>query len=315
MALVLSLGIGGAISWRAYRQSRPVGYRPDESSTDITSELARGLPPDAPRPRFTDVTRAAGLGEFRNFTGPRTGAMPEDIGPGLAWGDFDNDGDDDLFLVSAGGALNVPENQLQPCALFENLGHPLGALNAERLPSSPSSARSEPAGWRVDNCFAFGENLAPLPFESCLHGWLARTADLPSAAAPRVKELGVCSNAPGQGRSVSIGRRRGDETLTSSVGWTLRGPRQIVSLLTSSPTGCGLADRAALRSALRICPRRFPGFGMHRTEARAWQETGHSEPDQVKLEKLHEESTKNSDWVTLGGGGVRRRIARPGRAD
>ncbi|MSU61078.1 MAG: tetratricopeptide repeat protein [Pedosphaera sp.] len=115
---VLSSSLGALI----YFTSRPAQYRPDEQSADITSDLARNLPPETPKPRFTDVTRAAGLGEFRNFTGVRTGEMPEDIAPGLAWGDFDNDGDDDLFLVSAGGALNVPENQLQPCALFENLG-------------------------------------------------------------------------------------------------------------------------------------------------------------------------------------------------
>ncbi|MBI3417573.1 MAG: VCBS repeat-containing protein [Verrucomicrobia bacterium] len=114
--------LGTALGALIYFKTRPVAYRPDEQSADITSDLARNLPPETPKPRFTDVTRAAGLGEFRNFTGARTGEMPEDIGPGLAWADFDNDGDDDLFLVSAGGALNVPENQLQPCALFENLG-------------------------------------------------------------------------------------------------------------------------------------------------------------------------------------------------
>ena len=118
-ALVL---VGAALGALIYFKTRPAQYRPDEDSADITSELARNLPADAPKPRFTDVTRAAGLGEFRNFAGARTSEMPEDIGPGLAWGDFDNDGDDDLFLVSAGGALNLPENQLQPCALFENLG-------------------------------------------------------------------------------------------------------------------------------------------------------------------------------------------------
>ncbi|MBK8001486.1 MAG: VCBS repeat-containing protein [Verrucomicrobia bacterium] len=48
--------------------------------------------------------------------------MPEDIGPGLAWGDFDNDGDDDLFLVSVGGTMSLPEGQLLPCALYENRG-------------------------------------------------------------------------------------------------------------------------------------------------------------------------------------------------
>lgn len=102
--------------------TRPAQYRPDEQSADITSDLSRALPPGAPRPDFTNVTAAAGLAAFRNFAGPRTSQMPEDIGPGLAWGDFDLDGDDDLFLVSAGGALNLPTEQLEPCALFENLG-------------------------------------------------------------------------------------------------------------------------------------------------------------------------------------------------
>lgn len=121
--LCLAVIGGTAIGVVIYLKTRPAQYRPDEQSADITSDLARHLPPDAPKPRFTDVTSAAGLGGFRNFTGSRTAEMPEDIGPGLAWGDFDNDGDDDLFLVSAGGALNLPENQLQPCALFENLGN------------------------------------------------------------------------------------------------------------------------------------------------------------------------------------------------
>lgn len=122
---LLGLGavLGGGLGSFLYFKTRPVQYRPDETSADITSDLARSLPPDAPKPRFTDVTRAAGLADFRNFTGMRTAEMPEDIGPGVTWGDFDNDGDDDLFLVSVGGALKLPENQLQPCALFENLGN------------------------------------------------------------------------------------------------------------------------------------------------------------------------------------------------
>ncbi len=113
---------GIAAGTAIYLKSRPTQYRPDEQSADITSELARNLPPDAPKPRFTDATRAAGLGAFRNFAGQRSSEMPEDIGPGLAWGDFDNDGDDDLFLVSVGGTMSLPESQLLSCALYENLG-------------------------------------------------------------------------------------------------------------------------------------------------------------------------------------------------
>ncbi len=101
---------------------RPPPYEPGEVSADVTSELSKNLPPDAPKPRLTDVTAEAGLGAFRTFGGARTSQLPEDNGPGLAFADFDNDGDDDVFLVSAGGALNLDLGQLAPCELHENLG-------------------------------------------------------------------------------------------------------------------------------------------------------------------------------------------------
>jgi Flp pilus assembly protein TadD len=106
-----------------YRSLRPVTYRPGESSHEITRKLSRPLPDDAPDPLFSDVTASAGLDAFQSFAGERSSQLPEDMGSGLAWGDFDRDGDDDLFLVAAGGALTTDPSGWASCALYENQGN------------------------------------------------------------------------------------------------------------------------------------------------------------------------------------------------
>jgi enediyne biosynthesis protein E4 len=149
--VVLAL-IGALVTWRIRKENAPEEYTPGEASKDITSALStpvaqatpvtlktvknavnsrvvdrlvdpgRNLPPGAPEPRFTDVTNAAGLASFRQFQGPRTSQLPEDMGSGVAWGDFDNDGLDDLFVVSSGGSLDLPASQRAPSVLYHNLG-------------------------------------------------------------------------------------------------------------------------------------------------------------------------------------------------
>lgn len=114
--------IGAVVAWRIHKENEPEEYVPGEASSDITSivgergekesatqstvqrvevktraidpllDPGRSLPAGAPKPLFTDVTRQAGLGSFRQFNGPRSSQLPEDMGSGLAWGDFDNDG-------------------------------------------------------------------------------------------------------------------------------------------------------------------------------------------------------------------------------
>jgi len=145
--------IGAIVTWRIRKENAPEEYTPGEASKDITSALSerpaapsapwvqavkhaasarvvdalrdpgRSLPAGAPEPRFTDVTQLAGLGAFRQFRGARTSQLPEDMGSGVAWGDFDNDGLEDLFVVSGGGPLGAPPSQLSPSLLYRNLGN------------------------------------------------------------------------------------------------------------------------------------------------------------------------------------------------
>ena len=120
--LIVTAAILGAGYYAVRQRLQPAEYQPGEDNADITASLARGRPADAPPPRFTDITREAGLAGAGAFAGARTSQLPEDMGPGVAWGDFDNDGDDDLFVVSAGGALGLPDEALGESVLFENDG-------------------------------------------------------------------------------------------------------------------------------------------------------------------------------------------------
>lgn len=70
--------------------------------------------------QFEDATAALGIAFGHDNASHGECRLPEQMGPGVAWFDFDGDGDLDLF-VAGGGAL-ADEGPAQSCRLFRNDG-------------------------------------------------------------------------------------------------------------------------------------------------------------------------------------------------
>jgi hypothetical protein len=147
--LLSGLAVFGLAAGAVLVRSRPEPYVPGAETREITRTLDRspdsmtrdvrqpadGTRAPAARPstdrtvarpggvRFTDVAEAAGL-RFQHFSGTRSTQLPEDMGSGAAWGDYDGDGDPDLFLVNEAGPLGAgPERATAArSALFRNDG-------------------------------------------------------------------------------------------------------------------------------------------------------------------------------------------------
>ncbi len=123
-AAALALAASAAVLLRA----RPAPYTPGsdaDAGAAITHGLDRSLPEGFPKVSFVDAAAEAGL-SFRHFDGARSSRLPEDMGSGLAWGDYDGDGDPDLFLVNEAGplTLSAEEAARSPArsALYRNDG-------------------------------------------------------------------------------------------------------------------------------------------------------------------------------------------------
>ncbi len=98
----------------------PAALNEDGSVEGLTSVLDREVDDKMKQFSFTEIAKQAGI-DFKHFPAKRQSLLPEDMGSGVAWGDYNNDGFVDLFLVNFKGNIN-DKNAKGQHALYQNNG-------------------------------------------------------------------------------------------------------------------------------------------------------------------------------------------------
>lgn len=113
--MILSQGLRTSLNRRSFLRllgALPVPFQPGLS-------VVEGVEPNLPH--FVDVTHAAGLANFRNLQGsPRKDYILEAMGGGCAFIDFDNDGWQDILLVSGSTLERYRKGGDPICRLYRN---------------------------------------------------------------------------------------------------------------------------------------------------------------------------------------------------
>ena len=120
LVLIGVLGVGAYFLFR--RKPAP----PPVQITQFTAPVLREKPKvEIPTVKFTDITKEAGITFVQNNGAYGEKLLPETMGGGVAFFDYDNDGSQDLLLInSTYWPWHVPDGK-QPAAmaLYHNDGH------------------------------------------------------------------------------------------------------------------------------------------------------------------------------------------------
>jgi hypothetical protein len=121
-SLAVIIGFAAVVAMVIY-----LARRPEETAPEIAIETEAPVeveqPVVAPEVAFADITLSAGI-RFAHFNGAEGDKLlPESMGSGVAFFDYDNDLDPDLFLVnSTTWPHSQPVKPAPTSALYRNLG-------------------------------------------------------------------------------------------------------------------------------------------------------------------------------------------------
>ena len=120
MVVISLAGVVAAVT--IYLLTRPAPAPAVQESELATVEIREAPEVQPPQIRFTDITQAAGI-EFTHENGARGDKLlPETMGGGCAFFDFDMDGDQDLLFINSENWADTESDPPPQMALYRNDG-------------------------------------------------------------------------------------------------------------------------------------------------------------------------------------------------
>ena len=123
--VVLLLAVAGYLTFILFN---PKEQEPDSVEAKVKAPEQRGIPAEefVPQVRFIDITAAAGISFEHNNGATGDKLLPESMGSGVAFFDFDDDGDQDLLFTNGvwwpWDVKKRPELKPTTAALYRNNG-------------------------------------------------------------------------------------------------------------------------------------------------------------------------------------------------